>query len=100
MGGYSHGVTGRANRRGRVSPFTADDVARFWKWRIDENLSYREIAERQGAKFHQIYYIMQGKSPAPANGNGASNSHPGEGVTGHVHSTSPATPSATAEEKE
>jgi hypothetical protein len=92
-------VTGRANRRGRVSPFNAEDVARFWKWRTEENLSYREIAERQGAKFHQIYYIMQGKAPAPANGNGGEDITPGEGVNVQDHSTTPATPCATVEEK-
>ena len=96
---YNHGVTGRANRRGRVPRFTDEDVARFWGWRIDENLAYREIAERQGAPLHQIYHAMKRKGPASANDNGAGVNDPGEGVNEQLHSTSPASPCATVEEK-
>lgn len=92
-------MTGRANRRGRIPRFSAEDAARFWKWRTEENLCYREIAERQGAPIHTIYYVMKGKGPAPANGNGAEDITPGEGVNVQDNSTSPVTPCATVEEK-
>ena len=95
-------MTGRANRPGRAPRFTAEDVARFWEWRVKENLCYREIAEREGTPLHQIYYCMtKEKGPVPTNGNEANERIPGERLelSPYENSTSPATPSATAEER-